>query len=270
MTMRVLKTDDMRIPAKLWAGNIEDSALAQVLNLCSLPFAQYVSVMPDVHQGYGMPIGTVLATKGYVIPNAVGVDCGCGMMAADTLMTEISTEALKAIMGKIREYVPVGFDHHKEPQMGMTRFVNFMGLAYSPGPGQGAYLATYPIVNQQAQRALHQLGTLGGGNHFIEIQRGSDGHIWIMIHSGSRNLGKQVADHYNKIAVEMNERYFSRVTKDKQLAFLPIDSPEGNLYLAEMNACLKFAQWNRDLMMTRVLGAFSEVVGESVDRKSVV
>ena len=261
--MWIMKDPDMRIPAKVWAGAVEESAQAQIRNLCQLPFAKFVSVMPDVHCGYGMPIGTVLATQGYVIPNAVGVDIGCGMVAAKTLLTEIDTQALKDAMGLIRQTVPVGFEHHKASQMEPVDLL--IALMAQPGFGQGDYLPDHPIVEQQLQRATHQLGTLGGGNHFIEIQRGDDGHIWVMIHSGSRNLGKQVADHYNKIAVDLNERYFSQVTKDKQLAFLPLDSPEGQAYLVEMEACLKFALLNRSIMMERVLDALKTDPFETIN-----
>jgi len=103
-----------------------------------------------------------------------------------------------------------------------------------------------------------QLASLGSGNHFIEIQKGSDGHIWIMIHSGSRNLGKQVADHYNKLAVNLNEKWHSLVPKEWQLAFLPIDSDEGQAYICEMNYCVDFAFANRKLMMDRIRTIFAK------------
>ena len=248
--MKTIKEDGFKVPVKIWPNFVEESAMAQIRNLASLPMAYgHIAVMPDVHCGYGMPIGTVAGLLGYVSPNMVGVDIGCGMSATKTSLTEVDTETLKRFMGVVREAVPVGFEHHKQPQMTAEELMLRLGSACAGGfPWDGT-----PIVNAQLQRATHQIGTLGGGNHFIEIQKGSDGHIWIMIHSGSRNLGKQVADHYNKLAVEMNERYFSQVTKDKQLAFLPADSNEGQLYLNEMNACLKFAHLNRETMMDRIV-----------------
>lgn len=109
-----------------------------------------------------------------------------------------------------------------------------------------------PVVWQEYQKARHQVGTLGGGNHFIEIQRGSDGYIWLMIHSGSRNIGKKVADHYNAIAVHLNEQWFSQVPKAWQLAFLPIDSPQAGCYRNEMEYCVNFAMANRQRMMERI------------------
>jgi len=112
---KVISTE--KIPIKLWLDDIEDGALAQAKNLANLPFAfKHIAIMPDSHQGYGMPIGGVLATEGMIIPNAVGVDIGCGMCAVKTSLTEIDKETLKKILGEIRKVVPVGFKHHEDYQ----------------------------------------------------------------------------------------------------------------------------------------------------------
>ena len=238
---QVISTE--KIPIKLWLDNIEDGALEQAKNLANLPFAfKHIAIMPDSHQGYGMPIGGVLATKRIIIPNAVGVDIGCGMCAVKTSLTEIDTDTLKKIMGEIRKEIPVGFNHHKEKQNEVLMPLHPDGSA--------------DIIDSQYQNALTQIGTLGGGNHFIEIQKGNDGHIWIMIHSGSRNLGKQVADYYNKLAVDLNERWHSSVPKEWELAFLPRDTEEGQAYLREMQYCVEFALANRKLMMDRIMQCF--------------
>jgi tRNA-splicing ligase RtcB len=114
-TMKVITTEN--VPIKLWLDDIEEGALEQARNLANLPFVfKHVAIMPDSHQGYGMPIGGVLATKGVVIPNAVGVDIGCGMCAMRTSLHSIDKDSLKKIMGLIRERIPTGFDHHKMPQ----------------------------------------------------------------------------------------------------------------------------------------------------------
>lgn len=260
--MKIITTE--KLPIKMWLEEIEDGAMAQIINLANLPFAfKHIAIMPDSHQGYGMPIGGVLATKGVIIPNAVGVDIGCGMCAVKTSLTEIDKETLKKIMGEIRNVVPVGFEKHQEKQD-----INLM--------------PSYPIINvpekvcyEHFNNALLSLGTLGGGNHFIEIQKGSDGHIWIMIHSGSRNLGKQVADYYNKIAKKLNEKWHSEVPVKADLAFLPIESEEGKAYIREMNYCVEFALANRKLMMDRIKKIFAEETkcafcsadGEIFDRK---
>lgn len=240
-----------RIPIKLWLSQyeIESGALEQAKNLANLPFTcKWVSVMPDAHQGYGMPIGGVIATKAVIIPNAVGVDIGCGMCAIQLPLQDIETNDLKQILGKIRQKIPVGFNHHKEPQD--TKLMPEMSLRMLKGWRE--------VVNSEYNSALRQIGTLGGGNHFIEIQKGSDGYIWIMIHSGSRNLGYKVAKHYNNLAKERNEQWHTQVPPSYQLAFLPVDSIEGLHYRGEMDYCVDFAYCNRKLMMQKVLDCFKE------------
>jgi tRNA-splicing ligase RtcB len=243
--MKVITTE--KLPIKMWLETIEDEALAQARNLANLPFAfKHIAIMPDSHVGYGMPIGGVLATRGVIIPNAVGVDIGCGMMAVQTSLAEIEESQLKAIMGEIRKAVPVGFDHHKDLR-------KWEGFDRAPD---------IRIIQGELQSAMHQLGTLGGGNHFIEIQAGDDGHIWIMLHSGSRNFGFKTAKVYHERAKELCERWYSSIP-DKDLSFLPMDSPDGQEYFVAMNYCLDFAQANRAEMMARIALIVSDITGAS-------
>lgn len=250
-----------KIPVKLFLDDIEDGAMEQIKHLALLPFAyHHVAIMPDSHQGYGMPIGGVLATEDVIIPNAVGVDIGCGMCAVKTSLTEFPVEKLKEIMGKIRQVVPVGFTHQKEKQDESLMPQVVAQLVSAPGlePGGRKFESSLPdIVKREYQAALFQIGTLGGGNHFIEIQKGSDGHIWIMIHSGSRNFGLQIAKVYNDLAVQLNEKWHSTIPKEWELAFLPIDSKEGQAYIGEMQYAVDFALANRKLMMDRILEIFN-------------
>ena len=118
------------------------------------------------------------------------------------------------------------------------------------------------IISANFAKALKQIGSLGGGNHFIEIQGGSDGYVWVMIHSGSRNLGYSVAKYYNDLAISMNEKWHSVVTKKMELAFLPLDTQEAKDYLAEMEYCVEFAYANRKLMMHRMLVAITDIMGD--------
>lgn len=239
-----------RIPIKLWLDDIEEGALQQAKNLANLPFAfKHISIMPDSHQGYGMPIGGVLATDKVIIPNAVGVDIGCGMCAVLINLINMKKSNLEKIVDIIKEIIPVGKNWHKKPQSNI----------FMPKRKPKEYI---PIVWEQYEKALYQLGTLGGGNHFIEIQHGSDNNIWIMVHSGSRNIGKKVADHYNKLAVYLNERWYTQVPKEHQLAFLPIDSLEGKQYRNEMEYCVDFALANRSLIMERIQNIFVDVYSD--------
>lgn len=230
-------------PVKIWAEEVEKTAMEQITNLTSLPFLfHHLAIMPDVHAGKGMPIGGVLACKDVVVPNAVGVDIGCGMCAVKTsyLVEDIPTLVMrKEIMQGIRLQIPLGWDHHQEAQ----------DEQYMP---TGHDIEKMTVVKRQYQSALKQIGTLGGGNHFIELQRDETGHLWIMIHSGSRNLGKQVGDYYNKIATELNARWFSQVDPAWELPFLPLRTPEFKEYWAEMKFCVDFALCNRQLMMNRI------------------
>jgi tRNA-splicing ligase RtcB len=238
-----------RVPIKLWLNDIEDGALSQSINLANLPFVfKHVAIMPDAHQGYGMPIGGIIATKGAIIPNAVGVDIGCGMCAVRTDLQEVSQDQLRVLMGKIREVVPVGFSHHPKDQDEKL-------MPHNEIEDDNA-----KIVCKEYRSALRQIGTLGGGNHFIEIQKDSEGFIWVMIHSGSRNLGKKVADHYNKIAVSLNEMWHSSIPKEHELAFLPIETNEAGSYIKEMQYCVDFALANRKLMMENIKWCFTDIV----------
>lgn len=244
--IKVISTE--KRPIKLWLDDLEPGALAQAKNLANLPFAfKHIPLMPDSHQGYGMPIGSILATKDVVVPNAVGVDIGCGMCALRTNLTEISTSELKATLKEARERIPLGMNWHDEAQ----------DESWMPAGWE-----ELELVSRGYSRALKQVGTLGGGNHFVEIQRGDDGFIWIMIHSGSRNLGYKVAGYYNRKAELLNEQYHSAVTKKMELAFLPIETDEAKAYIKEMNYCVEFALANRKLMMSRMVDALATVVGE--------
>lgn len=229
----------------MWLDDIEDGALSQAKDLANLPFAfKHIAIMPDAHLGYGMPIGAVLTSKQAVVPNAVGVDIGCGMCSLRTNLETADIETLKKIMSLIRKTVPVGFKHHKEKQ----------AEKWMPEIDENL-----PIVKQEYDKARNQIGTLGGGNHFIEIQQGSDGYIWIMIHSGSRNIGYTVAQYYHRKAEELCNTMESTIPKD--LSFFPLDSEEADLYIHEMNYCIEFALQNRKLMMERVKSAFNDVAG---------
>jgi tRNA-splicing ligase RtcB len=231
-------------PIKMWLDDIEEGAMAQARNLANLPFVfKHIALMPDAHQGYGMPIGGVMATKGVVVPNAVGVDIGCGMCAVRTSLTGMDTDSLKRIMGEVRKAIPVGFNRHKESQGIMPDL-----------PFSHAVLGNMDVAGKS-------MGTLGGGNHFIEFQKGNDGYIWIVIHSGSRNLGKQVADCYNKVAIKFSEMWYSEVPKEWQLAFLSLESDLGTGYIEEMNYCVEYARLNRGLMMERIKNRVADEVG---------
>jgi len=250
MISRVLT--EAKLPVKMWLKTIESGALEQVLNLANLPFTyKHVALMPDAHQGYGMPIGGVLATRDVIIPNAVGVDIGCGMLAIKTGLQQVTHKQLESWVSLVRHRIPLGHKHHKQEQP-----VDMM-------PPWEEFL---PVVQTEFENARTQLGTLGGGNHFIELQKGSDHQVYFMVHSGSRNLGKQVADFYNQKARELNERWHTKVPREYNLAFLPIENDVAQAYIQEMNYCIAFAEANRAMLIAQAVSCLEEVLNQPIEQ----
>lgn len=251
--MYIIKDDTMKIPLKVFSteGSIEPQCIEQMKKIAQLPFVfHHLALMPDGHLGIGASIGSVIAFRDVIIPSLVGFDIGCGMIAVKTSLTEIDTDTIKTIMGKVRNVVPVGFSHQLSKQ-------TWEGFDNAPD---------IEVIQRELESAKMQLGTLGGGNHFIEIQSGNDGHIWLMIHSGSRNFGLKTADFYHKKAISLCERWVSDIpTKD--LSFLPLSTAEGKEYFDAMEYSLSFAQANRSLMMKNILEIVSDLTGATVEQE---
>ncbi|MHC1717622.1 MAG: RtcB family protein [Acidaminococcaceae bacterium] len=245
-----------RLPIKHWLAfeDIDDECLNQAIHLSNLPFAfHHIALMPDCHSGYGMPIGGVLATEEAIVPNAVGVDIGCGMIAVRTGLQDISSEAVTRIIEIARNKIPVGYEHHKTKQMVQDEDAEIFVAARNHQS---------PIIREELDSAQYQVGTLGSGNHFVELQKGSDGRIWLMVHSGSRNVGKRVCDYYNQRALSLNAKWGTKeVPKEWDLAFLPMGKDICSEYIAAMEWCMAFAALNRKLMMERLLNIFTKVTG---------
>ena len=231
-----------KIPIKSWATDLEEDALQQAVNLSNLSFAySHIALMADAHVGFGMPIGGVFASLGVIIPNAVGVDIGCGIIAAKTDIKEIDIRSIEKIVDKAHKSIPLGFKHHKSPR-------KWEGFNNPPN---------LKIVMEELDAARYQLGTLGGGNHFLSIEKGSDGHIWLMVHSGSRNFGYKIAEYYNNVAIKLNEK-IKLVPPKQDLAGLYIDSKEGKEYFNAMSYALKFAAENRRQLLEQFYDIFRE------------
>ncbi len=241
--MRGIRTE--RIPILVWGDDPDDSTFAQARNLANLPFAwHHVALMPDAHVGFGMPIGGVLAAEGQVIPHAVGLDIGCGVRAWRTnIPAKQFLPARDLVLGDVMHSVPQGFDWHHTSQAGRTDLFD--------------EIPDIPPLRAQIERAQRQVGTLGGGNHFIEFQTDDDGIVWAMVHSGSRNLGKQMAEHYDAIAIAENRPPGSNVPPEWGLAHLPVDGDMGAEYLEVMRWCMRFARESRRLMAESVQRAVS-------------
>ena len=255
--------DGYAIPVKSWCANCEEGAVKQAVNLAHHPaLFHHVALMPDAHQGYGMPIGGVVAADNAVIPAAVGVDIGCGMIATET---DIPAERFaemsfrRAFQEKLKTRIPVGEgESHKETQ-------NWEGFEeYTANNGMRSNLWPSKLDRMN-------LGTLGGGNHFIELQKTTpldgagepDGgaKVWLMIHSGSRNLGKRIEEHYHRIANRLCSRFHVPLP-DPDLAFLPIEEPDGHNYYTDMLFALRYAKENRRRMMEAMKETVAEFVPE--------
>ena len=249
------------MPVKSWCENCEEGAVKQAVNLAHHPaLVSHVALMPDAHQGYGMPIGGVVAAKGAVIPAAVGVDIGCGMIATETdIPAEVFAEMSfrRAFQEKLKERIPVGEgESHRVTQdwEGFEEYTAHNGMRSNLWPSRLDRM---------------NLGTLGGGNHFIELQKttaldgagGPEGgsKVWLMIHSGSRNLGKRIEEHYHRIASRLCERFHSPLP-DKDLAFLPIEEEAGHNYFTDMLFALRYAKENRRRMMDVMMATLQEFV----------
>ncbi len=249
------------MPVKSWCENCEEGAVKQAVNLAHHPaLVSHVALMPDAHQGYGMPIGGVVAAKGAVIPAAVGVDIGCGMIATETdIPAEVFAEMSfrRAFQEKLKERIPVGEgESHRVTQdwEGFEEYTAHNGMRSNLWPSRLDRM---------------NLGTLGGGNHFIELQKttaldgagGPEGgsKVWLMIHSGSRNLGKRIEEHYHRMASRLCERFYSPLP-DKDLAFLPIEEEAGHNYFTDMLFALRYAKENRRRMMDVMMATLQEFV----------
>ena len=245
--------DRFRIPIKSWCEDTEPGAMVQAENLAKHPvLAHHVALMPDCHQGYGMPIGGVIAARDAIIPAAVGVDIGCGMIAVET---DVPAERLaemsfrRAIQEKLKERIPVGEGASHKEQQEWDGFESYLD--------HNGQVADFPNGLDRKN-----LGTLGGGNHFLEIQKSDSGFVWLMIHSGSRNLGKRIEEYYHRRAATLNERYHVELA-DPDLAFLPIKEKEGHDYFRDMLFALRYAFENRQRMMKVLKETFVEFVPET-------
>lgn len=241
-----------RVPIKSWASEIDQSAIDQAMNAANLPFAiSHIALAPDAHPGYGVPIGSVLFADNAIVPYAVGVDIGCGVALLDLDMNvdEVQPD-LQAFLDAIAASIPVG----NGPDGGRDRIDRRFAFDGDP-PYHGSLVALQAI-----EVAERQLGSLGGGNHFIEVQADPDGKAYVMLHSGSRSVGKKICDYWHKRALELNEKWHSELPH-KDLAYLPWGTDEARGYFDDMNLAMSWAEQNRAHMLADVREASFEVFG---------
>jgi tRNA-splicing ligase RtcB len=233
-------------------NTIEAEAQKQILNTARMPFIfRHVAVMPDCHYGKGATVGTVLATTGAVIPAAVGVDIGCGMIAVRTPLTRADIPQLPAIRAGIERAIPMsaGRNNARVTPSAAERIGTLERLAAETRATPDEYDRNWRLA----------LGTLGGGNHFIELAEDTDGAVWLTLHSGSRGVGNRIGNHYIKVAQKLCDKMRIDLP-DRDLAYLPEDHPAFAAYLHDLNWAQQFALHNRNEMMDRVLAEVSRAV----------
>jgi tRNA-splicing ligase RtcB len=235
--------EGVRVPIKIWASTIEEQAETQLRNISSLPFVfHHVAAMADAHVGIGATVGSVVATTEAICPAAVGVDIGCGMIAQKTNLTmaDLTDVDLGGLRGNIERSVPVGFHQRSKPLEAAEEFL---------ARGEKPKAASDDLLKKSA----HQLGTLGGGNHFIELCSDARGFVWVVLHSGSRNIGKTLAEIYIGKAKKLCASFYAELA-DPNLAYLPTHAPEFHEYVSDLRWCQEYALANREAMMEAVLG----------------
>jgi len=232
---------ECRVPVKIWASEIEPEAIEQLKNTARLPFVfKHVAVMPDVHWGMGATVGSVVATKGAVCPASVGVDIGCGMIAVKVEGLNVDYLGdLVALRRSIERSIPVGFSDNKK---------------LTPEVEAWAGWAKWDDLSQKhnLDKARAQVGSLGGGNHFIEVCADTNGEVWVVLHSGSRGIGNKLAQGHIENARGLMKRMFIDLP-DPDLAYFAQGTPEYKAYMSDLLWAQDYALENREEMMRRVL-----------------
>ena len=239
-----------RIPVHVWTNDVDQNSQQQLRNTASLPCVfHHVAAMPDAHFGMGATVGSVVATKNAVIPAAVGVDIGCGMMAVKLpFMASHLPDSLKELRSEIEWSVPVGFNWHKDPVPEANAWWNAEEFSQIP-----------TSLHDRQGKALRQLGTLGGGNHFVEVCLDKDQCVWVMLHSGSRGIGNEIATYH----IHEAQGLFGESLKDladRDLAWLAEGTPEFAAYWRDLQWAQGYALQNREIMMARTLRAVAKVL----------
>ncbi|WP_255956082.1 RtcB family protein [Streptomyces odontomachi] len=251
-----------QVPIRMWAdpATVESAALQQLKNVSTLPWIKGLAVMPDVHFGKGATVGSVIAMQGAVCPAAVGVDIGCGMSAVRTSLTANDLPGdLSRLRSKIEQAIPVGRGMHDSP-------VHPERLHAFPTAGWEDFWSRFgsiaEAVKPREERAAKQMGTLGSGNHFVEVCLDTEGAVWLMLHSGSRNIGKELADHHIGVAQGLPH---NQNLVDRDLAVFVADTPQMAAYRNDLFWAQEYAKYNRAIMM----GLLKEAVRKEFKKAKV-
>ncbi|MFE5588697.1 RtcB family protein [Streptomyces sp. NPDC056549] len=244
--MSYVEVPGAKVPIRMWAdpASVEGGAMQQLQNVATLPWIKGLAVMPDVHYGKGATVGSVIAMQGAVCPAAVGVDIGCGMSAVKTSLTANDLPGdLSRLRSKIEQAIPVGRGLHREA-------VDPKRLYQFPTAGWEDFWSRFDGVAESVkfrrERAGQQMGTLGSGNHMIEVCLDESGSVWLMLHSGSRNIGKELAEHHIGVAQQLPH---NQGLVDRDLAVFVSDTPQMADYRNDLYWAQEYAKYNRAIMM---------------------
>ena len=261
--------EEGRVPVKIYTREIEAAARAQLVNISRLPIVHHhVAAMPDVHLGIGATVGSVIPTLRAIIPAAVGVDIGCGMMASRLSLRaeDLAEKALRSVFSQISRDVPVGFEQHKDRGVREHAAKRFQ-------KGLKRILDKHPGIDKRRGKSaswVHQLGSLGGGNHFIEVCLDEANRVWVMLHSGSRGIGNAIGSYFIELARRDAERQQLQLP-DRDLAYFPEGASHFHDYVEAVGWAQDYARANREEMMDIVLDALRrhlpafEVTDEAVN-----
>lgn len=244
--MSYVEMPGAKVPIRMWAdpATVEDGALQQLRNVATLPWIKGLAVMPDVHYGKGATVGSVIAMQGAVCPAAVGVDIGCGMSAVRTSLTANDLPGdLSRLRSKIEQAIPVGRGMHDSP-VDPGRFHGLATGGWDDFWGRFGGIAE-PVKFRQ-ERATKQMGTLGSGNHYIELLFDEKGSVWLTLHSGSRNIGKELAEFHIGVAQKLPH---NQGLIDRDLAVFVSDTPQMAAYRNDLFWAQEYAKYNRTIMM---------------------
>ncbi|GHC87309.1 RNA-splicing ligase RtcB [Nocardiopsis terrae] len=254
-----------RVPIRMWAdpAQVESAAMDQLRNVTRMPWTHGLAVMPDVHYGKGATVGSVIAMRDAVSPAAVGVDIGCGMTAVRTGLTaDRLPDDLGPLRSALEAAVPVGFHAHDEP-VDPARVPGLRSTGWDGFWDGFGELAS--AVHPRHTRAQRQMGTLGGGNHFLEVCLDDAGTVWLVLHSGSRNIGKELADHHIGRAQSLPH---NQDLPDRDLAVFLTGTPEMDAYRRDLFWAQDYARRNRDVMMALACQVLAErIPGATVEQR---
>ncbi|MFF4449178.1 RtcB family protein [Streptomyces sp. NPDC001502] len=245
--MSYVEVPGAKVPIRMWTdpASVEDSAMQQLHNVATLPWIKGLAVMPDVHYGKGATVGSVIAMKDAVCPAAVGVDIGCGMSAVKTSLTANDLPGdLSGLRSKIERAIPVGAGMHREA-VDPSRLYGFGEAGFGDLWERFDYVTD--AVKFRRDRAMRQMGSLGGGNHFWELCIDMSDSVWIMLHSGSRNIGNELADFHINVARGLSH---NQNLVDRDLAVFLAATPEMQAYRNDLFWAQEYARFNRAAMMS--------------------